>query len=328
MTYREILDDILFYTGQSGGGTFEAAAKRFVNQVYSQILEVGGFSKEVRTVAFTTVAGQAAYGMPLYVDRVLSIVDDDQDRYIYEVTPREMEKKYPSGSDTGTPDFAYPAGTFGVQKQPAADGLLSLESDSASDVTTRTVRVVGYTPAEVLVTESVTLTGATHVHTTNSFDATLGLDRVIKDTDVTYYGNITVKDVSGNVLAVVPQWCDSPEYQWFKFYPIPAAAGNYTIRVETQKMPLVNNSDWPEIPDKFHHLLVFGVTKDLLPNLGKVEVGQVHAADFRQLLKEMVAAQNKGSATTRMFADVQSGARMLQRPHRPLIRGIDFGQVA
>ena len=118
------------------------------------------------------------------------------------------------------------------------------------------------------------MTGTTSVNTSNTYDSTLGVERISKDpvSSFTFAGNITVTDSASNTLSVLPVWWDSPDYDWIQLHPNPDAAITYNIRVEMRKPPLVNDSDWPEIDQEFHDILIWGVTQDLLPTLGKASV--------------------------------------------------------
>ena len=171
------------------------------------------------------------------------------------------------------------------------------------------------------------MNGTTSVNTSNSYDSELGVERVTKvpATGSTFAGNVTVKDDDANTIAVIPVWWDSPDYQWIEFDPIPAAAITYTIRCEMRKPPLVNDTDWPEFNQDFHDLLIWGVTADLLPTLGKAGVADRHRATFEARMLEFTGDNNSQPASLYVFGNVQNRVQMRNRPLAPYIQGVDVG---
>jgi len=331
MQFGDAVGAVLDYAGQGAGGAFEDHVRVLMNGVYRRVLDKGRVPNEEREFTLTTEEDTSQYGMPLYVRRVLNIEDPDTPRFVFVTTPRAFDKNYPGTTESGTPSMAYIMGVRGVQKQPASDGVLSLSSDSTVDAGSNyQVRVTGFNTAGVLVTEMVTLTGTTAVETSNSYDSTLGVERVVKApaSGFSFSGNVTVADSEDNTLSVIPVWWESPDYEWVEFHPIPDAEISYVVRAEMRKPPLVNDTDWPEFSEEYHMLLVFGVTMDLLPGLGMVEQADRHRDSFDELLKQMQESNQRRPANVLQFRDVQSMGGVRQRPLRPLILGVDFGLVS
>ena len=330
MTYRETLDTILEFAGQSAGGDFEAHVKRLTNGVYREVLESGAVPHERRVFTLTSVASTSQYGMPLYVRRVLGIVDPTTPQFVFETTARAYDLYHPGTTDSSTPQKAYSLGVRGVQAYPASDSTITVVSDSALDTGTNyKVRIIGFNSSGVLVTELLTVTGLTAVTSSNTYDSTLGIERIVKApaSGYTFAGNLTIKDTTASLttLAVIPVWWDSPDYEWIEFYPIPGAAISYEIRAEMRKPDLINGTDWPEFDREYHMLLPFGVCKDLLPALGKTTSGDRCAAAYKELFKKFKRAYGTRPAALYSFAAVQMVAGPSQRPGRPLIKGVDFG---
>ena len=327
-TFREILTDILAYSGQAKGGSFEALVKDQVNFAYRRVLDSGKVPHEHREFSLTSVASTSKYGLPLYVRKVLNIEDPTTPRFVFMNTARDFDKRNPGSTDSSTPASAYPFGVRGVQKYPASDGTLAFTSDSTADAGSNfKVRITGFNTSGVLVTELVTMNGTNSVTSTTSWDSDLGIERVTKvtATGYTFTGNVTVKDDDANTIAVIPVWWDSPDYQWIEFDPIPAAAITYNIRCEMRKPPLVNDSDWPEFNQDFLDLLFWGVTADLLPTLGKAGVADRHRATFEARMLEFTGDNNSQPASLYVFGNVQNRVQMRNRPLAPYIQGGDVG---
>lgn len=328
MDYRAIKDSILEYCGQSSGGTLETLIGVGVNAVYRDVLDAGFVPHEHREFTFASVAGTSQYGMPLYVRKVVNIEDPTNNMSIWDITARTFDKNYPGTTERGTPKVSYSLGVRGVQKFPAANGTLSVVSSSTADSgSSYQIRITGFNAVGTLVTELVTMNGTSSVATSNSYSATLGVERITKApaSGYAFTGNVTVTDSSSSTISILPVWWMSPDYEWIEFQPIPDAAVTYTTRVEMRKPPLVNDSDWPEFDQEFHDLLIWGTTKDLLPTLGKGAVGDRHRLTYRERLNRYAREREPAPNAIWVFADVQTVAGIRQRPMRPLIPGVDIG---
>ena len=173
-TFREILTDVLAYSGQARGGAFEVLVKDQVNFAYRRILDSGKVPHEHREFSLTSVASTSKYGLPLYVRKVLNIEDPTTPRFVFMNTARDFDKRNPGATDSSTPASAYPFGVRGVEKYPASDGTLTLVSDSTADAGDDfKVRITGFNTSGVLVTELRPMNGTTDVTTTTSWDSTL-----------------------------------------------------------------------------------------------------------------------------------------------------------
>lgn len=303
----------------------ETMLKTQINATYHQCLEAVAADTQRREFTLTTVASTSQYGMPLYVREVLNIEDPTNKRSIYDIAARQFDTRFPGSTSTGTPLRAYPVGVFGVQTQPASTGLLTLLSSSTADTGSNfTVQVTGFVSG-VLTTESVQMSGTTAVTTTNTYDTTNGVQRVVKTpaTGYTFTGNITVKDDDANTIATIPPPWDSPSYLWYEFHPIPSAAITYTVRAVMRKPDMVNDNDWPEIPDAYHDLLLHGPVGVLLPHIGNQAASNTHLAIFKRRFDEFTAQQGRRPARIRTFANVQAVLNP-NRPGRPLIPNVDI----
>lgn len=326
-TFSTLVTRVLNLASQDSGGDFQTMAKAEINRVYRRLLNIANVDEQHREFTLTTEADTSKYGMPLYVKEVLNIEDPDNDRRVYDISYREYDIDYPGTTDSGDPVRAYPYGVFGVEKQPASDGTLTLVSSStADDGTNYKIQVTGFNTSEVLVTETVTMDGTTGVATSNSFDSSLGIERITKvpASGYTFSGNITVTDDDANTLSVIPVWMDSPSYQWYEFHPIPSSAITYTVRALMRKMDLKNDQDWPEIDEDFHDLLVDGPLAILLSHVGKSESAKMHWSRFNERMEEFKGSQGRAPARVRTFSNIQNYASGRDRPHRPLISGVDI----
>tara|TARA_R110001583_G_scaffold42423_1_gene134766 strand:- start:3412 stop:4389 length:978 start_codon:yes stop_codon:yes gene_type:complete len=324
MTFREILDAGLSYGGEETGSDYEALLKKVVNQYYREALSIANSDLEEGTVSLTTVSGTADYGLPLYNKRAINFDDDTNNRTLSWLTKAAYRKTYPGSDASGTPHTAIPLGVRGVQRQPAASGVLTIQSSIGSDADPRFAVLSGLSGGNALK-ETITLNGVNPVSSSNSYDASSGVQRLVLGTESSQSitGVVTLKDSSGNVLAdVAPYYESSPSYQWFKFYPTPDGAITYTVDCELRKPPLISDDDWPELNEDFHDLLVEGPAGVLLPTFGRTSAGDRHRTRYRERLDLFRQVEGSSIRRSRKFADVMRLTGSI-RPGGPRIEGIN-----
>jgi len=328
--YSQIVSDILIYGGQPTGGEAETLVKHRVNGVYFRVMDLVATPSEEREFTLVTAASQSQYGCPLWVKKILNMEDPTTPRWVPETTARAFDKVNPGATDNSTPSSYYVLQSRGVRALPSTTGTITVVSDSTGDSGSNyKVRVEGFDSSGNLVSELITMNGTTAVSSSNSYSATLGLERIVKApaTGVSFAGTVTMADNAGNTIATVPLGWDSPEYLWVEFDPIPSAAITYTVRSEMRVPMLVNDFDWPKFDAEFHDLLIWGVTQDLLVGWGKPDIATAHRRTFTERIDEMTGKAGGSSNTVWVFGNVQSQITFGQRPQRPLTKGVDFGLV-
>ncbi len=312
-TFKDLYSHLNLIASEEDGDDFQVMAKREINFTYREILAEGDSDLERREFTLTTVSGISKYGMPIYVSQVLNIEDDTNDRSIPLRGPHEFDRNRAGLSESGTPLNAYWFGEYGVQKQPASAGKISVVSSSTSDASGGNFNIiVNGMSSGVDIRESIEMNGTTEVESSASFDAVsngIGIRRLVLSnaSSAEFSGYVTVKDVSDNTLAVIPPyWGKSPSYQWWEFDYTPDTAMTYVVRCLAQKPPLINDDDWPEIPEEYHDLLVLGPEAILLAGKGK-ESASAAARQKYQVRKEAYLGrkQHKG-VRSRSFRNVSN----------------------
>jgi len=133
-----------------------------------------------------------------------------------------------------------------------------------------------------------------------------GSDRkVTVETAVTAPSNADTFTIDGwNIAEIPPYYGSSPSYQWIEFNPIPSDKRDLTVRCEMAKAPLVNDDDWPDIPEEYHDLLVWGPAAALMPAVGKTAMGDRYQNRFNRRLKRYMTGQQKRRGMIRTFENV------------------------
>lgn len=321
MTFREIISTLLDLAGQDAGGDYETMVKRAVNRTYRRVLSEIDQDTRRREFSLTTAASTSQYGCPLYVHRILNIEDATNQRSIKEISAREFDRLYPGTTNSGDPRFYYVLGTYGVQAQPSTAATVQASSSSTSDVTNYYLRVQGFNASNVLVTEELTLNGTTAVTSTNTFSKIESLSKRAAS-GFSWNGNVTVTDGT-DTLAVIPVEVTAPQYLWIEFYPIPDSALTLTVRAQMREPDLVNDSDWPDIDEDFHTLLIDGPGVELLAAVGQDALAAKMQGDYQMGFLKLRGATQRRPNRYRVFNDISSGPYWA-RDDRPLIKGIDY----
>mgnify|MGYP003147540484 CR=1 FL=1 len=323
-TYKSIQTDVLNLMGGDTSGDDKTMVKASINRAYRRCLEEADLDHEHREFSLTTVASTSQYGMPLYVREVLNIEDDNNDRTIFSISALEYDTSYPGqGGDGGDPTRAYRFGTRGVEKQISTAETVRIESSSASDAGGNfKVRVTGFDASDRMLTETLQMNGTSAVTSTNTYAS---IERVTKlaATGSSWTGYLSLKGTtSGTTFAIIPLLWDSPDYQWWEFYPTPDTARTYVVRANMRKPDLLNDEDWPEMDTEFHSLLIWGAFAEIGPAIGKSNLSDRLERRFENGLSRLASGTQTEPNRVRVFADVQTVANI---PARPLIPGIDYG---
>ena len=309
MTYEEIYKELNLIASEEDGDDFETMAKASINLHYRELLSEGDVDLERREFTFTTVANQSKYGMPLYVADVLNIEDDSNDRPLNLHSPSRYDSVHSGSNSTGTPEEAFWIGEYGVQRQPNSSGVLTIETSASADRGDDFKAVIHGMSSGIDTREEVTLSSSS-VNTSTTFDAesnAIGIRRVVlqNENNTTFTGNVTIKDDDTNTLAVIPPYYGrSPNYQWWELWPTPTAVQTYVVRCLAHKPPLVNASDWPEIPEEYHDLLIYGPMAVLLAGKGKESSSQRAFQKYNERKRAFLGKKTHRGIRSRKFSNV------------------------
>jgi hypothetical protein len=106
------------------------------------------------------------------------------------------------------------------------------------------------------------------------------------------------------LMELPPFYGESPTYQWWEFHPIPDGKRDLTVRAIMRKPPLVNDDDWPEIPENYHDLIVEGAAASILPVVGKTSAADRSQRRFDRRLKKFSGKSQKRAGRMRTFENV------------------------
>lgn len=199
--------------------------------------------------SFDTVGTVSQYALSPLVDvsKLIVLSIPTENRTLKNMTEASFQTKFVwSTLTTGTPDIFRMSGFSPVQYQPIVPSLLEFTSDDVGDIT-QVVRVQGLDANNIVVTESVTLTGIVPVSTTYTYTRIMSLSKELTG------GTVTCTSDLGLVTNVRLGPNDTIlQHPLISLYPIPDGiiTINYDFYLKLQT--LRNLQDMSLIPEQYH----------------------------------------------------------------------------
>lgn len=207
---------------------------------------------------FATVANQADYGFTTQVAKILAIRDTAHRRRLIQESESWYRAMAPDPSRmTGVPAYYIMRGYQSVLAPPSDASQLFLISDNAADTQVAYWEVI--TSTKNVQTGSVSLNGLTGVSLSSS------LTDIIQVTDLylasSATGSITLREDSaiGTVLGTIVPGSMRTNYQQFSLAPTPSDVWTMTVDFEREITDMVQDTDEPNLPPKFHPMIGIGV---------------------------------------------------------------------
>ena len=230
----------------------------YINETQEQIVSRPGFGRLLgpHRITFASVASQPEYALPPSVAKVLSVRDISNQWRLRPMSLTEYQERVPApASMTSTPDFYCLLGLGPVALRPSAAAEIFAVSTSAGDVQSLKFELITSTGA--IKVGAKTLTGLTAV----SLDTTVTTCVEIIDAylSTVAIGTITLTEgLAGNTLTTINVGNTKEHYQRLALVPTPSGAVTYTVDYERDAIALVNATDEPVLPLRFHRMLVYG----------------------------------------------------------------------
>jgi hypothetical protein len=269
MNLSEILSDLyrrLNYA-TTPDTTVTTRLTAFVNETQQEILSEPGMESLLNDqVTFASVASTPEYSLPPVVSRLKMLRETTNDRVIQ--GPKSLgwyRAAYPDPTAvTGTPDSFVDLGVSAVAVQPSNASELFVLSTSASDGASKTAFVEGYITGGYYRASSVALNGITAASLSAAITTWIQVTKfyiaLTAGGVTTAAGNVTLLEDSGigTELARIPIGDAYASYRRIALAPCPSAAITYSLDFDRDATDLVQLTDEPIIPLRFHRLLGLG----------------------------------------------------------------------
>ena len=232
----------------------------FLNETVQEILAEPGMTRLAdlaAPVTFASVASTPTATLPPNVARVLAITDRTNDARLESRDLQWYRSVEPDPTaNTGTPEVWVPMGLVQVAVQPSDASELFAKSTSASDV--NPLYIEGYRTGGYFKALNVAMTGTTAVSLSASFADFLEVTKCYLAAPAV--GTVTLHEDSGvgTTLATIPIGQTFARYHQIALWPTPAAAVTYYVDAERDLPDMVNPTDEPVLPVRFHRVLVEG----------------------------------------------------------------------
>ncbi len=234
-----------------------------LNETLQELLSEPGLAawiaRQEPMATMASVANQAVYNVPITTARIDAITERSNQRRLQAQSVDWYRSAAPDPTIiTGTPDTWIPLGFQPVAVQPSDASQLFVKSTSASDGAGTTAFLEGIRTGGYPTTLSVAMNGTTAVSLSASLTDILQVTKFY--VSVAAVGTITLQEDSGagTTLATIPIGQTFARYVSFALYPTPASVITYYLEGERHVPDMVNSTDEPPFPARFHRVLVDG----------------------------------------------------------------------
>lgn len=243
----------------------KARLTAFLNQTQLEILGQPSYRRllTVKT-PLVTLAGEHRYGLPPFVERIVSVVDPRNQRRLG-VMSTDMYRRYQPNPavSTGTPDAYAFDGWGAMQFLPKAptEGVYVFSSapDDGKKITARIVQSNAIPAQELWRSITVTLNAAASgVELVPP--ASVPYDVTDITLDAPALGAVALYDAKPptRFLSQIPPGSARPRYPVIYLMPTPSGAQTFEVAGERPVLPLVLPADESVIPPRFHYILAAG----------------------------------------------------------------------
>lgn len=242
------------------GPDVQRRIRRHINTVQRELLTKKGIGQRIRTInglTCSTVANSPYLTLPQAMVSLRIIRNILNNQILDEASVEFIRALNPGNNVTTTTPSNYAILGFAapVAADPVAVTQLSAVSTSASDGVGTAVSVEGVTSNGQYRKANISLNGLTPVN----LDANATWQNLTK-----FYlsspsaGDVSLKDSSGNVLAVIAAGRKYARYSRLLLGPTPSSVISLSLDGELHIEDMISAADEPYIPEDFHDLFELG----------------------------------------------------------------------
>ena len=242
-------------------GEITARLSAFADETQKEIVREPGCEQLLRIqLTFTTTADRAEYGLGMGLAKIAAVRDVASDQALRPMSESDYRMRVPDPSrERGKPLYYVPLALSPLALRPTTISPIFIKSDSALDVQTANWEVL-LSSGEIRVGSTV-LTGTTAV----TFEALI--TSVIQVIDVylsqAANGTVTIHQTSGTgtELGRITVGQTRVFRSQLALLPTPTEVLTLTVEGERDTTELINPTDEPILPPRFHPMIGIGIRK-------------------------------------------------------------------
>lgn len=290
MTLEDILRDSYRRLGYSDEpeGAVTSRLAGFADEAQREILREPGMEPLIRTtLTFTSASGQSEYGLPMGLSTIDSVRDIDGEIALMPMSEDEYRRKYVDPSRTTGRSYRYVPLSFGIAAQaPSTPADVVIVSTSALDVQTAfwtllsSVGEIRTGSVQVVGTSGVSLSSGTVTNVSQIIDVYLSQAA---------NGTVTLRQGStgGTELCRITQGYTKPWRRQLALVPTPSEARVYTVVGTRAVTELLQATDEPVVPPRFHPMIGVGVRKREFELRGNMDRWAMADKDWREWMTDL-----------------------------------------
>lgn len=201
---------------------------------------------------FTTVADQRKYYLDLEFNKIISIVNEDANIQLDQISEGDLEDIDPDRTTSGQPYLFSVFGLEWIKAQLDVPSTITIVSTKSAD-TTQKVRINGIVDG-VDDTELLTLNGTTPVTGSKVFTEIFNVPK----NGITS-GKVIVS-AGATIIAELASFELAHQYQPVHLYPMPSGAESHRVRGIRRPRPMVYDEQFPDFPVGYHELVLIAAT--------------------------------------------------------------------
>ena len=292
-TFAELVTGIENTTRET---QIEDSIKEWINLTINEVNDPGwafeqigirgyshNWSSNRRKHSFSTADTIETYQLPRDVDKISLVRQTDNPAKISYIPDEVFYRYIPDPTATGNPLYYRLWEEEGVSVRLSTDDKVKVVSSTAD---TAKISIVGYSTEGFLQSEELTLNGTTEVDGSLTYDT----GRVLKiSKSAATAGKITVTEyTAGTTLVVLGMEERTARFKMMGLYPIPSSAITIYLEYYTRFRRLVNDTDVPDIDEKWIYVIRLGAiakVREYQDKPEKTEAQAIYAAAVRGMVK-------------------------------------------
>lgn len=270
MNFLQIQKKVQDFIGDTTSTTLPTI-KLEINETIKEIIQKGFWRFLMRTTTLTASSGINTLYFPSDFEKVVSLTERTKNLQLGRIWVGDFDRLVPDPTtNSGGPKYYMELLDDKVLAQPTTTSKVTVISDSSQDITGLTgankATIYGVSSG-VDKSEVLTLSGTNLVSSSFTYSKLYSIN-----TNLSCFGNVRFREatVGTSLLNLYPGETER-SYKKFQLYPTPDTDYTLYLVYQASQPPLINDSDTPIIPSRFHDVIAHVVVGKMLLRQGDVK---------------------------------------------------------